>query len=235
MFLRFQKYFFELSAAEKISLTLRIIAATAGIIQLVFGEKGIGFATLVLVAAITVPQVATRGNIKSLPIEFELIFVTMVILQLVVGETLDFYNNVPYYDKFVHFSIPFFVGFMGFIAAYTLDQTGKLSISTIVLTFIIIFFTLGVGALWEIIEYTSDQFIDPLLPSISQLQGSSVERPIDDTMRDLILDFLGGIFGAVLGLRFIRHAPRSTKRKARLRKLVKNLAVNFSKKKTKRM
>lgn len=214
------------TAVEKVSFVLRVIAIIAGVLQLLFGEKGIGIFTLLCVAAITVPSFVTRGKVKTIPIEFELIFIIMVLLQLVIGETLDFYNNVPNYDKFVHFSLPLFIGFMSFIIAYTLDQTNKLSMSPIMLVFVLVFFTLGVGAFWEILEYTSDRLLDPILPNLSQLQGNSVETAIHDTMQDLILDLIGGIFGALLGLWYILRKGRL--KAPRFRKLVQDLSRKYS-------
>jgi uncharacterized membrane protein YjdF len=218
--------FLPTTTVEKISFFLRVIAVATGVLQLVFGEKGIGLFTLLCVAAITVPSFVTRGKVKTIPIEFELMFIVMVLLQLVIGETLDFYNNVPNYDKFVHFSLPFFIGFMSFIIAYTLDQTNKLSLSPAMLMFVLVFFTLGVGAFWEILEYTSDRLLDPILPNLSQLQGNSVETAIHDTMQDLILDLIGGIFGAVLGLWYILRKDRL--KAPRFRKLVRDLARDLS-------
>ena len=215
------------SVATTVSFALRALALIAGVLQLIFGERGIGTLIILSVAAITVPQVATRGRVKSLPIEFELVFISMVILQLVIGETLDFYNNVPNYDKFVHFSLPFFIGLMSFTVAYTLHEIGSLSIPIVPLMFVIIFFTLGIGATWEIIEYTSDQYIDPLLPNISQLQGSLVESPHSDTMRDLVLDFFGGIFGAFLGLRYLHSTNKDVK--SRVKVMVKELSTSLPK------
>ena len=144
----------------------------------------------------------------------------MVLLQLVIGETLDFYDNVPNYDKFVHFSLPLFIGFMSFIVAYALDQANKLTVSPLLLLSVLVFFTLGVGATWEIIEYTSDQLLDPIFPNLHQLQGNSPESAIHDTMQDLILDFLGGIIGALLGLRYILRKDRS--KAPRFKKLAKS-------------
>jgi hypothetical protein len=74
--------------------------------------------------------------------------------------------------------------------------------------------------MWEIIEYTSDQLLDPIIPNLHQLQGNSPESAIHDSMQDLILDFLGGIFGALLGLRYILRKDRS--KAPRFKKLAKS-------------
>jgi hypothetical protein len=210
---------------HQLSLVMRSIALLAGIMQLLFGNMIIGISILVTVSAITLPSFFTRGRLRALPIEFELIFISMVMLQFVIGETLHFYLFFPYYDKFVHFSLPLFVGFISFLIAYTLHELGAMRISTVPLMIAIVFLTLGVGAFWEIIEYLSDGFLHPRFDFIPHLQGSSIEVANVDTMRDLINDFLGGIFGSLLGLRYINS--KSSNVKARLMRIVKEVGSNF--------
>lgn len=179
---------------------MRTVSIIAGIYQLIWGERSIGLAILASVAAISAPGLLTRGKVKSLPLEFEMILFFMVVLQLVIGETLNFYDNVRYFDKFVHFTIPFFLGFISFILAYTMQATGNLRMSRWPLMFVIVMFSLGLGAVWEIIEYFSDNFLG------TYLQASLTASPLVDTMNDLIADLLGGIFGALLGWRYMTRS-----------------------------
>jgi hypothetical protein len=205
---------------------MRSIALFAGIMQLLFGDMIIGISILVTVSAISLPSFFTRGTLRSLPIEFELMFIAMVMLQFVIGETLHFYLLFPYYDKFVHFSLPLFVGFISFLVAYTLHQLKALNISTAPLMLAIIFMTLGVGAFWEILEFLSDAVLHPHFVFIPHLQGNGAENALADTMGDLIVDFLGGVIGALLGLRYIHS--KSSNVKNRLLRLVKEIGTNFS-------
>lgn len=210
---------------HRLSIIMRSIALFAGLAQLLFGNMIIGIFIVITVTAIMLPSAFTRGTLRSLPIEFELIFITMVMLQLVIGETLNFYAFFPYYDKFVHFSLPLFVGFLSFLTAYTLHELRALSISTVPLMLVIIFMTLGVGALWEIIEYLSDILLQPNFSFIPHLQGNASESALVDTMGDLMVDLIGGIIGALLGLRYIHS--KSSNVKARLVRLVKDISLNF--------
>ena len=210
---------------HRLALVMRGVALFAGVYQFFFGEMIIGIAILSTVGAISLPAIATRGNIQALPIEFELIFITMVMLQFVIGETLDFYLIIPHYDRFVHFSLPLFVGFISFMIAYTLHEIGALKLPTLPLMLAIIFMTLGVGALWEIGEYLSDVYLHPQFAFIPQLQGSGGRSALSDTMQDLIIDFVGGIIGALLGLRYINS--KSSNVKARVLRIVKVVSSNF--------
>lgn len=213
---------------KQLVITLRIIAIIAGLYQIFFGELVIGIYIVLAIAAIMLPGIFTRNYIRSVPLQLELIFSCMIMVSLVIGETLNFYQLIPYYDKFVHFSLPFFVGLLGFLFAYTMHQTGKLKITNGLLIIIIVLITMGIGATWEIIEYVTDNFINPYVHIFEKLQGSSTESPLVDTMNDLIFDMLGGIFGAILGLRYIKSEGNN--KNSRLKELVGEISKNVGRK-----
>ena len=193
---------------------LRSIVLVTGVYQIIH-EPAIGLAILASLVAISFPSFISGGRIKSLPIEFEVILFVMVILQFVIGETLNFYENVPYFDKFVHFTLPFFLGYIASIIAYTMHTNGLLRTGPISTLFVTVIFTLGIGAIWEIFEYLCDVFLG------TYLQGSITADPITDTMNDLIVDFLGGIFGALVVVRSILTDRKQ--KSLRLRNLVKQV------------
>jgi hypothetical protein len=69
--------------------------------------------------------------------------------------------------------------------------------------------TLGFGGALEIVEYTYDTFLadGPIgkITGNTQMQGSPTQDAHDDTMNDLIMDTLGGIVGAGIGVLLIRR------------------------------
>jgi uncharacterized membrane protein YjdF len=219
---------FSISWEDKVILVLRTLSIVVGVFEFFLGEHVIGFFILLAVVAITLPGIMTRNFIKFIPHEFELLFFIMVILQLIVGETLNFHDLVPYYDKFVHFSLPLFVGLMGFLLAYTLQKTGNLNMTTGPMIVLIVLITLGIGAIWEIIEYLYDTFIYSKTDAFGRLQGTLTESPLVDTMLDLIANTIGGLFGAIIGLRYIKS--EQGKRDSKLSILVDKIADNFRKK-----
>ncbi len=205
-----------------------IIFATA-VLQIMFNNWTVGVLTLLALAAILFPKVMTRKLVIHIPLEVEILLFLMVILQLVVGESLGFYAHIPYYDKLVHYMLPFFVGVVAFLIYYTMYQTGRIKTSTGAAVLIIILITLGVGALWEIIEYFSDIFIYPYVPNWHHFQGNLVEDPWRDTMNDLVTDFLGGIFGSILCLWFLEKSR--FKKGKRIKELTSELANDIFDKK----
>lgn len=205
----------------KLVAALRMTSIIGGVYDLIFGEPLVGIAILLCVAAISLPSILTRGRIKALPLEIELILFFMVVLQFVIGETLNFYDNVPYFDKLVHFTLPFFLGFLSFLFAFTMQATGNLRMSKVPMVIVLVLITLGIGALWEIVEYLSDVFLG------TYLQGSLTASPLVDTMNDLIADTLGGAFGALLGLRYMTR--QAGEKDSRLSALTGELADDYAK------
>ena len=185
---------------------LKIVIFLSGVNQVIFGETGIGILTLFALGLIMVPQFFTRNKVRFIPLEIELFLFVMVFFQLVVGEANDWYTNVPYYDKFVHLLLPMLIGLIGFLLVYTLYYFGKLVAPIWVMVVIMILVSVGIGAIWEIAEYSSDELLYPNIPGWHHFQGSLTEDPLHDTMNDLIADTVGATIGALIGAWYISKA-----------------------------
>lgn len=206
---------------------LRIFVFYQAIYQLLLGEKGFGFITLLCFFAITLPKYATRGIIKRFPVEIELMLFIIVLLQYVIGEAKNFYRDVPYFDKFVHFTIPLLIAVLNYSLFYTMHAVGKLKTSIFNVFLLVIFLTLGVGALWEIIEYSADTFLVGPFKIGHRFQGSIAETPFYDTMNDLVADFFGGILGAAFSVFFLLK----DKKRGRTKELVNEISTQVFNKK----
>lgn len=195
---------------------LRILTFAFGFYQLFLGERFIGIAIVIAATFLVSPSIFTKNQITDIPLELEFVLFVMVALQYIIGEVHNFYDTVPYYDKFVHFILPFFISFIGFAITYTLYASGKLKVAVGTMIVITILITVGLGALWEIVEYLNDQFLVHLTPGDHKAQGSLTEDPLHDTMNDLIADALGGVVGALIASRYVFHKGAKSKRKNEL-------------------
>jgi hypothetical protein len=200
-------------AMKRIAWILRAIILASGIYQTIFGETAIGILTLLCLGAITAPDIVSRGRVAFFPIEVEIVLFVMVIIQYVLGEARDFYTTIPYYDKFVHATLPGLVGYLGFLLAYSMVASGKLIAATSAIVTLIILMSLGIGAAEEIAEYASDTILYPRIPGWHHFQGNAQEDPHTDTMNDLVADLIGAIFGALLGVWFIGRAVKRGSRR----------------------
>jgi hypothetical protein len=70
---------------------------------------------------------------------------------------------------------------------------------------LVVFVTLGIGALWEIVEFGFDQLPEVWIGE-TRWQGSPNMPPNTDTMVDLILGGVGGLVGALGGVWYVRRA-----------------------------
>ncbi|QHN06337.1 hypothetical protein FZP57_04130 [Methanothermobacter sp. THM-1] len=199
---------------QKLLTLMRISLVIMGLIIVIFGVRGIkvfGIMTLIAVAIIYLPALRHPMRMNIIPVEIEILFLTVVTLEYILGNTFGFYGRIHYYDKFMHFTVPFILGLIGVMFMYTAYVYGKIKTSLPIMVFLIVFVTLGLGALLEIIEYTYDnllyQYIEHFMPT-GPTQGSPTMSPLDDTMFDLMTDLAGGIFGALAGVLIIRRAEK---------------------------
>ena len=193
---------------------LRIFLLISGIYITVFGgangaERIFGILILIALAIINAPAFFTKGKVRAIPIEIELILLSMVLFELVGGDALGLYVKLPYYDNFMHFMLPLYLALIGMMVIYTMYYYGKIKASYGAMAFIIIMVTLGFGAALEIVEYTYDNYLasGPLgsITGNTQMQGSPTQDAHDDTMNDLLTDTAGAIVGAGIGVWLIRR------------------------------
>lgn len=120
---------------------------------------------------------------------WELNFLIVLSLYLhAEGRLLKFYTLFyPYYDKIGHFIGSATIALLGFSLVVIMTRFSSIKINKKSTIFFIIIFTMAIGALWEIVEFTSDVLIK-----------TTHQPSLTDTMLDLIFDLMGGIFIAFI-------------------------------------
>jgi hypothetical protein len=144
----------------------------------------------------------------NLPRAFDLAFIAAMALTG-WGEALRLYDRFGYYDVFVHFLVPLFGAPCVYIALARLDtlpdpadaygsrrHLAGIFVVTLALG-------LAIGAVWEILEWTSDTTL-----------GSNLALGEEDTIGDLVADGAGAFWGglllvvwAVFGWATVRRLP----------------------------
>jgi hypothetical protein len=196
---------------------MRIFLLVAGIYFLIFGgvngaERIFGLLILIALAIINAPAVFTRGRIRAVPIEIELLLLSMVLFELVGGDALGLYVRIPHYDNFMHFMLPLYIALIGMMVVYTMYFYGRLKATLSVMALLIILVTIGLGGVLEMGEYTYDKYLSHTvigeITGNTQMQGSPTQDALDDTMNDLFTDTAGAIVGAAMGILLIRRAEK---------------------------
>lgn len=154
--------------------------------------------------ATMLPSILERQLKVEIPSLMEIIFVVFTFLALILGEIGNFYAKFDWWDDMLHGSSGILITSLGFIVLNTLNKSDKVA-SKMNPVFICIFafcFSVCIGAIWEIIEWTIDGFAGTNMQRFSDndtrvlFEGRDALR---DTMGDIILETCTSLVVAVIG------------------------------------
>lgn len=193
------------SVSTGLSWLLKLLMVGLIPYDLYTGQYLFTVATVAAVILSLVPSIVQRNYSITLPFELDLLITLSIFLHIFMGEGLDFYKKFHVWDKILHVYGSSVVAMLAFVTVYTLHYTRKLRLTIPLIGFFTVTFALAVGGLWEIGEFTVDSLFN------KQTQDS-----LDDTMWDMIDDFIGGIIIAILGMIYVRYSrPETRKRLAK--------------------
>lgn len=132
-----------------------------------------------------IPLILKRKWRITLP--WTLNFLIVLSLYLHIFGQFGLYEMYPGYDKIGHFLGSVTVALLGFASVVIMDRFSKIKPNKMQVLFFIIIFTMAIGALWEIGEFTLDKTL-----------ATRAQDGLDDTMFDLIFDLLGAVFISLL-------------------------------------
>lgn len=146
--------------------------------------------SLSLFIIVFIPNILRKFKIK-IPPEMEFLYLLFVILAEVLGSMMKLYDLISFYDKIVHFTSGIFSAFIGLYLLITLKKYDKKSI--IFNAIFILFTSLAVAALWEVLEFSCDSIF-----------GNDAQRVIstgvNDTMSDIIMALIASSLVTILYL-----------------------------------
>ncbi len=130
-----------------------------------------------------------------LPVEFDLITTLFLFFSLLLGDFMDFYTRFWWWDKVLHTLSGFLIGLLGFFIIYSLRFTQKIKMSPSMTILFSFTFSMGIAAIWEIVEFLIDIFF-----------GTNMQRSgLVDTMLDMIVAGIGAIIISILGFIYLRY------------------------------
>ena len=175
------KQFMQLSIVSSLLLLIIIYALYNNSFEMAFA------ATLMLPMSLT-PLYFKAAHDVYIPAVFMYVAVVFIFSSVFLGQFGGLYDRWHWYDAFLHFISALAFGLAGFILLFVYYVHNKLRLPKGIILFFTFFFCLGVGALWEIIEY----FIDHILGTNMQVSS------LDDTMIDLIIGGLGATVSIII-------------------------------------
>ena len=121
-------------------------------------------------------------------------------MSLFLGEVQGYYDRFWWWDIVLHIGSRFLLEILGFLLAYVLNEKEDIELDLYpkFIAFFAVVFAMGMGAVWEIFEFSMDQ-----------LFGMNMQKSgIVDTMRDLIVDGVGALIISILGWGFLKTRER---------------------------
>jgi len=179
-----------------ISLLLKIILAVGAILEAMQGNWMVAITTTGIVIVAFLPILLGYRFHVRIPPEFELLAVIFVYASLFLGEVHGYYLKYWWWDILLHTSSGLIMGVFGFLLVYVLNEHEDLEMH-MKPGFVCLFafmFALGMGTIWEIVEFALDQLLG------MNTQGSDLA----DTMSDLIVDGIGALIISILGYKYLR-------------------------------
>jgi len=175
------------------SYILKIIMIILFILALLKGELAWTVGAAIALFLTFVPTILERNFHITLPFILEFLIVLALFLHI-GGNVFNFYYVIPRYDDIAHFVSSSLVAFIAFTIVYILDKYWEgLHMDMYAMAYLVIVTTMAFGVVWEVFEWTADL-----------ITGGHEQWSLNDTMSDLVIDSIGGIVMAFIGIILIK-------------------------------
>jgi len=186
---------------------LQLIMAVELVLTLYNGLWINAFLVAIIIGITLSPAMLGRHFDVTVPAEFQLLAVLFMFASLFLGEIRRYYDRIWWWDIALHASSGLLLGLFGFLLIYVLNQNRRieLHLRPVFMALFAFLFAVTVGALWEIFEFSMDQFVG------TNMQKSMLgdDSGLTDTMWDLIVDALGALLISVFGWWYMKRGERS--------------------------
>lgn len=164
--------------------------------------------TIGIVVLTLVPFFLEKFLRVYIPPEFVLLAIAFVFASLFLGEIRGYYTRFWWWDILLHSGSGFLLGIIGFLLVHLLNETEEIGVHMRpgFVAFFAFMFAVGIGALWEIFEFSMDSLFN--LDMQKEMLGDP--SGLTDTMWDLIVDTLGALVIAILGYGYVKTAKNES-------------------------
>ncbi len=150
-----------------------------------------------------IPGFIERKGKVTVPNVMSSVFILFCLAHFIVGEVGELYIKSKVFDSVLHMLSGSMLAILGFSIIRGLNNWEKvdLKLNPLFISAFIVFFSVTVGVLWEIVEFVADAMVGS---NMQRYSDSMTREPflgreaLFDTMKDLILDLAGAIIIAVI-------------------------------------
>lgn len=160
------------------------------------------FLVTIIMLALISPTLFRKKLDVEIPVEFHITAVVFIFASLYLGEILSFYQRFWWWDIALHTTAGLLMGIVGLLLVYLLNASTRveLHLTTGFIALFAFLFAVTIGTLWEIFEFSMDQFfgLNMQKPMLGDPSG------LTDTMWDMIVNAIGALFISFMGWRYLR-------------------------------
>jgi len=160
------------------------------------------FLVTIIMVVLIAPTLFRAKLDVEIPVEFHITAVIFIFASLYLGEVQSFYQRFWWWDIALHASAGLLMGIVGFLLVYLLNESTqvKLHMTPGFISLFAFAFAVTIGTLWEIFEFSMDQFF--ALNMQKTMLGDS--SGLTDTMWDMIVNALGACIISIMGWRYLK-------------------------------
>lgn len=188
---------------QRITLVLQLILLLEAVLALWSQRWFTAFLSSMIILITLLPLVFERRFRIHIPPDLQLAAICFVFASLFLGEIRDYYTRFWWWDMALHTLSGFLLGIVGFLLVHIMNEIDDIHVHMKpgFVAFFAFMFALGMGALWEILEFAMDSLL-----------GMNMQKPmlgdpsgLTDTMWDLIVDAVGALVISILGWRYLKN------------------------------
>lgn len=173
--------------------------------------------SLLMLALIAIPVVFTKVTRFKIPEVMEVLYIIFCAGSIIFGEIFDYYGKIGWWDSLLHTMSGIMFGILGYIILNTFNRYDgqNTRFSPIIMSIWTVCFTVTMGVIWELIEFTCDEFLGTNMQqylvgrgTLDQGEALVGHDALRDTMKDLGLDLVGSLIPAIIGYFELRRQKK---------------------------
>lgn len=161
---------------------------------------------------IHIPSVLARRLRFEIPGFLYTMYIIFLYCGIFLGEVRSFYYTVPHWDDFLHAFSSMMTGFFAVMVITILNRDDNLvfRISPFFVALFAFTFSVAIGALWEVYEFTGDGLLGINMQKYITADGTVLtgHAAISDTMKDIVVDMIGALVSSVIGYISVKHSQK---------------------------
>ena len=155
------------------------------------------------IVAIILPAVLQKRHNFVVPSNMMILYTLFLYGAIFLGEVMAFYYKVPHWDTILHTFSGAMLGALGYSLISFFNKTDGIPVnmSPAFVAFFAFCFSMTMGMLWEVYEFSVDYFFGTNMQKFAVEGGVPLigQEALMDTMKDIIVDTIGALVRSILG------------------------------------